>query len=136
MPFFRRSKILALKSSSEQIFSENCRWVPLNLSKGVESESHASRIVSAIKIYDTFERSAVKIHRGVFVSCSRAKGCNFSELITVCTETFQLWPSMRKTTSCKETRESVIGQKNFFSGQSEAGNLKASGTGSVRVSAQ
>ena len=45
MPFFRCSKLLDLKSSSEQIFSENCRWVPLNLSKGVESESHASRIV-------------------------------------------------------------------------------------------
>ena len=25
-------KILDLKSSSEQIFSENCRWVPLNIS--------------------------------------------------------------------------------------------------------
>ena len=24
-------KIVDLKSSSEQIFSENCRWVPLNL---------------------------------------------------------------------------------------------------------
>ena len=74
---FRCSKILDLKSSSEQIFSENCRWVPLNLSKGVESENHASRIVSAITIYGTFERSAVKIHRRVFVSCSRAKRCNF-----------------------------------------------------------
>ena len=120
MPFFRCSKILVLKSSSEQIFPENCRWVPLNLSKGVESESHASRIVSAIKIYDTFERPAVKIHRRVFVSCSRAKGCNFSGLITFCSETFQLWRSMRKITSCKETRESpscfssLIGQKNIF----------------------
>ena len=44
----------------------------------IKSESHASRIVSAIKIYDTFERSALKIHRSVFVSCSRAKGCNFA----------------------------------------------------------
>ena len=34
---------------------------------------------------------------------------------------------MRKTTSCK---------KKNFSGQSEAGNSNASGTGSVRVSAQ
>ena len=49
---------------------------------------------------------------------------------------------MGKTTSCKKTRESpvsfssLIGQKKIFSGQSEAGNSNASGTGSVRVSAQ
>ena len=54
----------------------------------MESESHASRIVSAIKIYDTLERSALKIHRRVFVSCSRAKGCNFCGLLTFCSETF------------------------------------------------
>ena len=35
------------------------------VSKGVESESHAPRIVSAIKIYDTFEKSAVKIRRSL-----------------------------------------------------------------------
>ena len=45
----------------------------------MESESHASRTVSAIKIYDTFDRSAVKIHRRVFVSCSRANAYNFSD---------------------------------------------------------
>ena len=44
----------------------------------MESASHASRIVSAIKIYNTLERSALKIHRSVFVSCNRAKGCNFA----------------------------------------------------------
>ena len=54
----------------------------------VESESHASRIVSSRKIYDTLERSALKIHRRVFVSCSRAKGCNFCGLLTFCSETF------------------------------------------------
>ena len=49
---------------------------------------------------------------------------------------------MRKTTSCKKTSESpgysssLIGHKNIFCGQSEAGNLNASGTGSVRVTAQ
>ena len=99
----------------------------------MESESHASRIVLAIKIYDTLERSALKIHRRVFVSCSRAKGCNFCGLLTFCSETFlekfsalnveratQLRRSMRKTTSCKKTRESpgrfssLIGQKKFF----------------------
>ena len=54
----------------------------------------------------------------------------------------QLWRSMRKTRSCRKTSElpgcssSLIGQKIFFSGQSEAGNSNASGTGSVRVSAQ
>ena len=47
-----------------------------------------SRIVSAIKIYDTLERSSLKIHRRVFVSCSRAKGCNFCGLLTFCSETF------------------------------------------------
>ena len=52
------------------------------------SESHASRIASAIKIYDTFERSALKIHRRVFVTCSGAKACNFSGLLTFCSETF------------------------------------------------
>ena len=46
----------------------------------------------------------------------------------------QLWRWMRKTTSCKKTSESpgcsssLIGQKNFFFGQSEAGNSTASGT--------
>ena len=56
--------------------------------QGVESESHASRIVSAIKIYDTLERSVLKIHRKVFASCSRAKGCDFCGLLTFCSETF------------------------------------------------
>ena len=95
----------------------------------MESESRASRIVSAIKIYDTLERSALKIHRTAFVSCSRAKGCNFCALLTCCSETFlveratQLWRSMRKTTSCKRTRESpgsfssLIGQKKIRSRQ-------------------
>ena len=97
----------------------------------MEGESHVSRIVSAIKIYDTFERSALKIDRRVFVSCSRGKACNFSGLLTFCSETFleKLSPlkalrnygdPMRKTTSCKETRESpgcfssLIGQKKFI----------------------
>ena len=117
----------------------------------MESGSHVSRIVSAIKIYDTFERSALKIHRRVFVSCSHGKACNFSGLLTFCSETFveKLSPlnalynyGDRKTMSCKETRESpgcfslLIGQKKSFSGQSEAANSNASGTGSVRVSAQ
>ena len=60
-------------------------WAPK-----VWSESHASRIVTAIKIYDTLERSALKIRRSVFVSCIRAKGCNFCGLLTFCSETF-LW---------------------------------------------
>ena len=59
----------------------------------VESESHAWRIVSAIKICDSFERSAVKIHGRVFVSCSRVKACNFSTLLTFCSETFLEKPS-------------------------------------------
>ena len=52
--------------------------------EGVESESRASRI----KIYDTFDRSAVKIHRGAFVSCSRVKACNFSGFVDISSETF------------------------------------------------
>ena len=39
----------------------------------MESESRASRI----KIYDTIDRSAVKIHRRAFVSCSRVQACYF-----------------------------------------------------------
>ena len=51
--------------------------------EGVESESRASRI----KIYDTFDRSTVKIHRRAFVSCSRVKACNFSGFVNVSSET-------------------------------------------------
>ena len=35
------SKIQDLKSSSEQIFSENCRWVPLFIGVEVEQETSA-----------------------------------------------------------------------------------------------
>ena len=77
--------------------------------EGVESESRASRT----KIYDTFDRSAVKIHRRAFVSCSRAKACNFCGFVNISSETFleklsplnellNQWRSMRKTTSCKK----------------------------------
>ena len=52
--------------------------------KGVESESLASRI----KIYDTFDISAVKIHRRAFVSCSRVKACIFSGFVNISSETF------------------------------------------------
>ena len=68
-----------------------------------------------------------KIHRRVFVSCSHAKACNVTRLLTFCSKTVpveratQLWRLMRKTTSCK---------------QSKAGNSNTSGTGPVRVSAQ
>ena len=90
--------------------------------EGVESESRASRI----KIYDTFDRSTVKIRLRAFVSCSRVKACNFSGFVNISSETFpvelapQVWRSMTKTTSCKKTSESpgcsssLIGQKNFF----------------------
>ena len=122
------------------------------MSKGVGSESHTSRIASAIKIYDTFESSALKIHRRVFVSCSRAKACNFSGLLTFCSETFleklsslnalrnygdRWWklPRVRKHEShpAPSLRWLV---RNIFSGQSEAGNSNTYKTGSVRVSAQ
>ena len=51
--------------------------------EGVESASLATRI----KIYHTFDRSAVKIHRRVFVSCSRVKACNFSGFVNITSET-------------------------------------------------
>ena len=43
---------------------------------------------SRIKIYVTFDRSAVKIHRRAFVSCSRVKACNFSGFVNISSETF------------------------------------------------
>ena len=55
-----------------------------NAYEGVESESRASRI----KIYDTFDTSAVKIHRRAFVSCSRVKACVFSGFVNISSETF------------------------------------------------
>ena len=55
-----------------------------NAYEGVESESRASRI----KIYDTFDRSAVKIHRRAFVSCSRVKACVFCGFVNISSETF------------------------------------------------
>ena len=37
-------------------------------------------------MYDTFDRSAVKIHRRAFVSCSRVKACNFSAFVNISSE--------------------------------------------------
>ena len=51
--------------------------------ESVESENHASWI----KIYYTFDRSAVKIHRKAFVSCSHVKACNFSGFVNISSET-------------------------------------------------
>ena len=92
------------------------------------------RRISAIKIYDTIDRSAVKIHRRVFISCCRAKACNFSGLVNILFWNFprktipveratQQWRSIRKTTSCKKTPESpgcsssLTGQKKIRSRQ-------------------
>ena len=47
--------------------------------EGVVSESRASRI----KIYDTFSRSAVKIHRRAFVSCTVLKLVIFPVSLTL-----------------------------------------------------
>ena len=63
------------------------------------------------------DRSAVKIHRRAFVSCSRVKACSFSGFVNISSETFleklsplnelrNRWRSMRKTTSPKKTSES------------------------------
>ena len=55
-----------------------------NAYESVESKSSASRI----KIYDTFDKSAVKIPRRAFVSCSRVKACVFSGFVNISSETF------------------------------------------------
>ena len=39
--------------------------------------------VSAIKIYDTLERSSANIYRKVFVAYSRAKDCNLNGFVNV-----------------------------------------------------
>ena len=39
-------KILDLKSSSEQIFSENCRWVPLSLGNQARRYSFSRGIIA------------------------------------------------------------------------------------------
>ena len=43
--------------------------------------------VSAIKIYDTLDRSVVKTNQRLFVSCSHTKACNFPALLTFFSET-------------------------------------------------
>ena len=65
--------------------------------EAVESESRASRI----KIYDTFDRSAVKIHRRAFFSCSRVKACNFSGFVNNSSETL-----LKKLSPLNELRNS------------------------------
>ena len=72
------------------------------------------------------ERSALKIHRRVFVSCSRAKGCNFCGLLTFCSETFlgKLWRNcgdrwgklscVRKHKSHPAASLRWLARKNFF----------------------
>ena len=52
--------------------------------EGVENGSRAS----SIKIYDTFARSPVKIHRRAFVSCSFVMACNFSGFVNISSETY------------------------------------------------
>ena len=43
--------------------------------------------VSAIKIYNSFDRSAVKTNRRLFGSCSHNKACNFPSFINIFSET-------------------------------------------------
>ena len=54
--------------------------------RGLRIRKGKSRIL--IKIYDAFDRSAVKIHRRAFVSCSRVKAYNFSGFVNISSETF------------------------------------------------
>ena len=91
-------------------------------------------------------------HRRAFVSCSRVKSCNFSGFVNISSEIFleKLSPlnelrnygdrrgkldRVRKHQSHQAAPLRWLARRKF-SGQSEGGNFSASGTGSVRVSAQ
>ena len=57
------SKILDLKSSSEQIFSENCRWVPLN-------EDIARKVFEDVNSSGTDDSSHEKIAESATAECA------------------------------------------------------------------
>ena len=76
--------------------------------------------ISTIKIYETFDRPAVKNHRRLFVPCSRAKACNFSGFVNILRNDGDRCGNLDRV-------------RNTYP---EAGNSNASGTGSVRVSAR
>ena len=65
-------KILDLKSSSEQIFSENLRWVPLNLFGKIEGPLLSGSVTCNVtwnmweKEVPFFSRSLVEIKRGKY----------------------------------------------------------------------
>ena len=56
-------KILHLKSSSEQIFSENCRWVPLN-------EDNARKVIADVNSSATDDSSHEKIAESATAECA------------------------------------------------------------------
>ena len=106
---------------------------------------HWRNRVLAIKFYDTFDKSAMKIFsvfsygHTKFAICSTS--LNFCENLVEnppFEQPTQLRRSMRKTTSCKNARLVLLSDwpEKCFSGQSKAGNSNASGTSSIRVSAQ
>ena len=53
-------KILDLKSSSEQIFSENCRWVPLKLLRASINELSFAQLLAAHVMF--VEKKGEKFH--------------------------------------------------------------------------
>ena len=56
-------KILDLKSSSEQIFSENCRWVPLN-------EDNARKVIADVNSSATDDSSHEKTAESATAECA------------------------------------------------------------------
>ena len=95
----------------------------------------------ALKVYDTFDKSFVKNPAECLLSSSHAIVCDFFDFVYLFSIFFSeallknvpveratlLRRLMRKTTSCKETRESpgcsssLIGQKKFFLANQKAG---------------
>ena len=108
---------------------------------------HWRNRVLAITFYDTFDKSAMKIF-SVF-SCGHIKfaicstSLNFYENLVEnppFERPTQLWRSMRKLKQLHVRRHRLVlfadWPEKYFSGQSKAGNSNASGTSSVRLSAQ
>ena len=56
-------KILDFKSSSEQIFSENCRWVPLN-------EDNARKVIADVNSSATNDSSHEKTAESATAECA------------------------------------------------------------------
>ena len=85
-------KILDLKSSSEQIFSENCRWVPLCIC----SPSRRLRSSTSIQLKDHSRRSKKTLGDQAFSKAS-AKIWNSLPQSLQSQQTFNTFKSLLKT---------------------------------------